>query len=81
MRVIADSHASVWYGHDSPKLAPRASAVVDDAIAGDGLVISVVSTPTQTNLSTTRFCLWSTCVETRFGHIPKCCSAFREVSL
>ncbi len=43
MRVVADSHALVWYGHDSPKLSPRAGDALYDAIAGDGLVISVVS--------------------------------------
>lgn len=43
MRVLADSHALVWYGHDSPKLSQRARAALGDAIATDGLVISVVS--------------------------------------
>lgn len=43
MRVVADSHALVWYGHDSPRLSRRARAVLRDAIAGDGLVVSVVS--------------------------------------
>lgn len=43
MRVLADSHALVWYGHDSPKLASRAGDVLDKATAGNGLVISVVS--------------------------------------
>ena len=43
MRVIADSHALAWYGHGSPKLSRRARDVLRDAIAGDGLVVSVVS--------------------------------------
>ena len=33
----------VWYGHDSAKLSRRARDVLRDAIAGDGLVVSVVS--------------------------------------
>ncbi len=43
MRVVADSHALIWYGHDSPQLSPRARAALHDALVGDGMVISVVS--------------------------------------
>lgn len=43
MRIVADSHAPIWYGHDSPQLSQRARGVLHDAVAGDGLVLSVVS--------------------------------------
>lgn len=43
MRVVADSHALVWYGHDSPQLSQRARAALQDAITGEGVVISIVS--------------------------------------
>jgi PIN domain nuclease of toxin-antitoxin system len=43
MKVVADSHALVWYGHDSSKLSSRASAVLDDATATDGIVVSVAT--------------------------------------
>lgn len=43
MRVVADSHALVWYGHDSPQLSQRARGALHDAITGDGVVISIAS--------------------------------------
>jgi PIN domain nuclease of toxin-antitoxin system len=43
MRVVADSHALVWFGHDSPRLSQRARDVLDAAVAGDGVVVSVIS--------------------------------------
>jgi PIN domain nuclease of toxin-antitoxin system len=43
MRVVADSHALVWYGHDSRKLSQRARDVLDGAVGGEGVVISVIS--------------------------------------
>jgi PIN domain nuclease of toxin-antitoxin system len=43
MKVVADSHALVWYGHDSPRLSRRARDVLDEAVERDGLVVSVVS--------------------------------------
>lgn len=43
MRVVADSHAIVWYGHDSPRLSGRARDTLDQAMASDGVVISIVT--------------------------------------
>ena len=43
MRVVADSHALVWYCHDSPQLSQPARSALHDAITGDGVVISIVS--------------------------------------
>ncbi|MDA8393222.1 MAG: PIN domain-containing protein [Actinomycetota bacterium] len=43
MRVVADSHAIVWYGHDSPRLSDRARETLDDAVASDGVVMSIVT--------------------------------------
>lgn len=43
MRVVADSHAIVWYGHDSPRLSDRARETLDDAVATDGVIISIVT--------------------------------------
>lgn len=43
MRVVADSHAIVWYGHDSDRLSERARAALDEAMAGDGVVLSIVT--------------------------------------
>ena len=43
MKVVADSHATVWYGHDSPKLSGRARDTLDRAMASDGVVISIAT--------------------------------------
>lgn len=43
MRVVADSHAIVWYGHDSPRLSGRAQDTLDQAMTSDGVVISIVT--------------------------------------
>ena len=43
MRVVADSHAIVWYGHDSPSLSGRARDTLDQAMESDGVVISIVT--------------------------------------
>ena len=43
MRVVADSHAIVWYGHDSPRLSDRARETLDQAVASDGLIMSIVT--------------------------------------
>ena len=43
MRVVADSHALVWYGHDSPRLSDRARDTLDQAMASGGGVISIVT--------------------------------------
>lgn len=43
MRVLADSHAIVWYGHDSPRLSDRARETLDEAIVSDGVILSIVT--------------------------------------
>jgi PIN domain nuclease of toxin-antitoxin system len=43
VRVVADSHAIVWYGHDSPRLSDRARETLDDAVASDGVLLSIVT--------------------------------------
>jgi len=43
MRVVADSHALIWYAHDSPRLSPRAADAIDASLDSDGLVVSVIT--------------------------------------
>lgn len=43
MKVVADSHALVWFTQDSPQLSTRAGEVLRDAEAGDGIVVSVAT--------------------------------------
>jgi len=43
VRAVADSDAIVWYGHDSPKLSDRAREALDDAVASDGVILSIVT--------------------------------------
>lgn len=43
MRVVADSHAVVWYVQGSPRLSGEAAAVLADAEATDGVVVSVAT--------------------------------------
>lgn len=43
MRVIVDSNAIVWYGHDSPRLSDRARETLDDAVVTDGVIMSIVT--------------------------------------
>lgn len=43
MRVVADSHAIVWYGHDSPRLSGRAREILDEAVESDGVILSIVT--------------------------------------
>ena len=43
MRVVADSHAIVWYGHDSPRLSDRARETLDEAVASDGVIMPIVT--------------------------------------
>lgn len=43
MRVVADSHAIVWYGHDSPRLSDRARETLDKAVESDGVIMSIVT--------------------------------------
>ncbi|MHB8293922.1 MAG: type II toxin-antitoxin system VapC family toxin [Acidimicrobiales bacterium] len=43
MRVVADSHALVWFSQTSPQLSARASEALREAEAGDGIVVSVAS--------------------------------------
>lgn len=43
MRVVADSHAIVWYLQGSPRLSERAAALLSDAEASEGIVVSVAT--------------------------------------
>lgn len=43
MRVVADSHAIIWYVQGSPRLSDRAAAALADAEASEGVVVSVAT--------------------------------------
>ncbi len=43
MRVVADSHAIVWYVKGSPRLSPPARDVLTGAEGGGGIVVSVAT--------------------------------------
>lgn len=43
MKVVADSHALVWFGRGSPYLSTRADTVLREAEASDGIVVSVAT--------------------------------------
>lgn len=43
MRVVADSHAIVWYIQGSPRLSERAESALSRADASDGIVVSVAT--------------------------------------
>ncbi len=43
MRVVADSHAIVWYVQGSPRLSERAAAALFEAETTDGIVVSVAT--------------------------------------
>ncbi len=43
MRVVADSHAIVWYVQGSSRLSERAAAALSEAEASDGIVVSVAT--------------------------------------
>lgn len=43
MRVVADSHAIVWYVQGSPRLSERAASALSEAEASDGIVVSVAT--------------------------------------
>lgn len=43
MRVVADSHAIVWYVQGSPRLSDSAVSALADAEASDGIVVSVAT--------------------------------------
>ncbi len=43
MRIVADSHAVVWYVQGSPRLSERAGAALSEAEASDGIVVSVAT--------------------------------------
>ena len=43
MRVVADSHAIVWYVQGSPRLGADATQALTDAEASDGIVVSVAT--------------------------------------
>lgn len=43
MRVLADSHAVLWYTRGSGRLSPRAASALTEAEATDGVIVSVAS--------------------------------------
>jgi PIN domain nuclease of toxin-antitoxin system len=43
MRVVADSHAIVWYVQGSPRLSECAAAALSEAETSDGIVVSVAT--------------------------------------
>ncbi|MBN9610059.1 MAG: hypothetical protein BGO26_04755 [Actinobacteria bacterium 69-20] len=43
MRVVADSHALVWYAQGSPRLSAIAAEALRTAEAGDGVVVSMAT--------------------------------------
>lgn len=43
MRVVADSHAIVWYVQGSARLSERAASALSEAEASDGIVVSVAT--------------------------------------
>lgn len=43
MKVVADSHALVWFTQDSPRLSGRAATVLREAEASEGIIVSVAT--------------------------------------
>lgn len=43
MKVVADSHALVWFTQGSSQLSPRAAEVLREAEASDGIAVSVAT--------------------------------------
>ncbi|MCV7008043.1 MULTISPECIES: type II toxin-antitoxin system VapC family toxin [Mycobacterium] len=43
MKVIADSHALIWFTQGSPQLSARASEALREAEATDGIAVSVAT--------------------------------------
>lgn len=43
MRVVADSHAIIWFVQGSPRLSDGAASALADAEASDGIVVSVAT--------------------------------------
>lgn len=43
MRVVADSHAALWYAQTSSELSSTALAALNDAEASEGIVVSVAT--------------------------------------
>jgi PIN domain nuclease of toxin-antitoxin system len=43
VRVVADSHALVWYLQGSTRLSSRAAPMLADAEATDGVVVSLAT--------------------------------------
>ncbi len=43
MRVVADSHAIVWYVQGSSRLSERAASALSEAETSDGIVVSVAT--------------------------------------
>ena len=40
MRLVADTHALIWYLLQRPELSPDAQQALDDACSTDGVVVS-----------------------------------------
>lgn len=45
MKVVADSHVIVWYGHDSPRQSDRARETLHEAFVSDGVINHVDRDP------------------------------------
>jgi PIN domain nuclease of toxin-antitoxin system len=43
VKVVADSHAVLWYTQGSDRLSPRAASALTEAEATDGVIVSVAS--------------------------------------
>lgn len=43
MKVVADSHALIWFTQDSPQLSARADQAMREAEATDGIAVSVAT--------------------------------------
>jgi PIN domain nuclease of toxin-antitoxin system len=43
VRVVADTHAIVWYGGNDPRLTVDATAALEEAEATDGIVVSAAT--------------------------------------
>jgi PIN domain nuclease of toxin-antitoxin system len=43
VRVVADTHAIVWYGENDPRLTVDATAALEEAEATNGIVVSAAT--------------------------------------
>jgi PIN domain nuclease of toxin-antitoxin system len=41
--IVLDTHVLVWALEDAPRLGARARALIDDAVGGDGVLISAIT--------------------------------------